>query len=151
MCITHAFFQNEISRPKKACKTNCGYLPLHCVWSDLPLIVCVRVLVCVCVCVSVCVCMCMCVSMSMSVSVSVCVCLCVCWCVSVCVCLEKMRQLGLPDPQAINWMNRQPYGDWLPTEWQTSLCQEVTSPLKLQWYEYLTFTSFHWYLIKIKC
>ena len=62
----------------------------------------VRVLVCVCVCVSVCVCMCMCVSMSMSVSVSVCVCLCVCWCVSVCVCLEKMRQLGLPDPQAIN-------------------------------------------------
>ena len=66
------------------------------------------------------------------------------------VCLEKMRQLVFTRSSGpINWTNRRPYGDWLPTEWQTSLCQEVTSPLKLQWYEYLTLASSHLYRAKV--
>ena len=67
----------------------------------------------------------------------------------VCVCLEKREsvcQILRPSTERTgrptgtdSQLNDRPLSD-----------QEVTSPLKLQWYEYLTFTLFHLYLIKLK-
>ena len=64
----------------------------------------------------------------------------------VCVCLEKRES----DPQAFNRTHRPPSGTDSQLNDRPLSDWEVTSPLKLQWYEYLTFTSFHLYLIKLK-
>ena len=70
----------------------------------------------------------------------------------VCVCVFKKKRQCLSDPQAnAEWTGGsvQVVNDSQLNDGSLSN-QEVTFPLKLQWYDYLIVLIFYWYLIKLK-
>ena len=69
---------------------------------------------------------------------------------SVCVCVFRKNETARFVRSSCHQLNEQVAVRGLTQLNDRPLCQKVTSPLKLQWYEYLTFTSFHWYLIKLR-